>query len=277
MGLGGRINSSVTDISPDLADIEASVIQFSSLISKTANKTYDFLAWECAMFYCVNEYSASVTDGLIQQRRSNSWRNDSATYLEDFDLEYYPPIGDNSSFTVANLAAKAMNTFMSSSFTGSGGINGTSSGPAFSSDIIHALYDTTNYSHRIENLAISMTNNIRQQHDGNSSPFEGLAFKTETYVKVRWAWFSYPAFVIAISLLYLIGTIIETTYRKIPIWKSNNMVMLFQGQNIGLGSPSYVPVTAVSEMKALYKDIKVELVQRNDEDGAWKLVQKDLE
>ena len=229
------------------------------------------------MFYCVNVYSASVTDGLMQQQITNSWRNDSATYSEDSDLEYYPPLGDNSSFKVANLAARAMNKFMSSSFSGSGGINGTSTGPAFSSDIIHALYDTTNYSNRVENLGVSMTNNIRQQHDEDSSPFEGLAFKTETYVKVRWAWFSYPATVVAMSILYLFGTIIETTYRRVSIWKSNNMVMLFQGQSMGLDHPTYVPVTTVSEMTALYKDIQVKLIQRDNEDGTWMLVQKDLE
>jgi len=180
-----------------------------------------------------------------------------------------------SSFKVANLAAKAMNTFMSLTFTGSGGINSTVTGSAFSSDVIHALYDTTDYPHRIGNLATSMTNNIRQQNDSGSAPFKGQAFTTETYVRVRWAWFSYPAIVIASSLLYLVGTILETTYRDVAIWKSSNMAMLFHGQALGLDDPDRVPVTTLSEMSALYKDIKVDLVQMDD--NGWKLVQRSVE
>lgn len=120
-----------------------------------------------------------------------------------------------------------------------------------------------------------MTNNIRQQNDSGSSPFSGLAFKSETYVKVRWAWFSYPVVVIVLSLFYMLGTIVETTYRDVSIWKSSDMAMLFHGQGLDLGDPDYVPVTTLSEMSDLYKDIKVELV-RTDDDG-WKLVQRPIE
>ena len=43
-GSGGQINSSVTHISTDLDDIEASVVRFSSLISKRMNDSDDVLA-----------------------------------------------------------------------------------------------------------------------------------------------------------------------------------------------------------------------------------------
>ncbi len=251
------------------------MVQFSSLISKVMNNTYDTTAWECTLFYCVNRYSASVTDGAIQQQISQSWRNDSASHSKDSDLEYSPPFGNNSTFKVGSLAAEAMNSFMSTTFTGTGGINSTSPGSSFSSDVVHALYETIDYSRRIENLAISMTNNIRQQNDGSSSPFEGLAFKTETYVRVRWAWFSYPATLILASLLYLLGTIIENTYRDISIWKSNNMAMLFHGRGLDMDDPKSVPVTTMSDMKEQYNDVKVELVQKDN--GSWKLVQRSVE
>lgn len=256
-------------------EIEASVLQFSSLTSKVMNNTQDITAWECAMFYCVNQYSASVTDGVIQQQISQTWRNDSATRSKGTDLEYSPPFGDGSTFKVASLAAKAMNSFMSATFTGSGGINSTTLGSAFSSDVIHVLFEIADYPSRIENLAISMTNNIRQQNDGSSSPFEGRAFKTETYVRVRWIWFSYPVTIIFTSLLYLLSTIIESAYRDVSIWKSNNMVMLFHGHKLKLHDPAHVPVTTMSEMKELYEGVKVELV-RTDDDG-WKLVQRPVE
>ena len=165
-----------------------------------------------------------------------------------------------------------MNSFMSEAFTGSGGINSPSLGSAFSSDIIHALYDTKNYSKSIENLATSMTNNIRQQNDSGSSPFEGVAYKTETYVQVRWAWFAYPATVLALSLLFLLGTILESRSRDILIWKSSNLALLLHGQGLDLSQKDHVPVNTLSEMSEMAKDMEIELIQTSDE--VWKLVQR---
>lgn len=190
-GFGGQINSSVTRISTNFDDIEASVVRFSSLISKRMKDSDNVLALECALSYCVNTYFASVTDGDIDQRVEETWRNNSASHSQGSDLIYNPPqsiinITANASISKAvSLAASAMNSFMSETFSGSGGIYSSGSGSAFSSDVIYALYDTKNYSKSIENLAASMTNNIRQQNDSGSAPFEGVAYETETYVNVR--------------------------------------------------------------------------------------------
>lgn len=120
-----------------------------------------------------------------------------------------------------------------------------------------------------------MTNNMRQQNDSGSGPFSGLAFKTETYVRVRWAWLSYPAAVIVLSLLYLISTIIETTHREVAIWKSSNLAMLFHGKNLNLEKPDHVMVNTLSQMGERASSIEVELIQIDEQD--WKLVQKSSE
>lgn len=275
---GGRINSSVTHISTNLDDIEASVVRFSSFISKRMNDSDDVVAWECTLSYCVNTYSASVTDGDMKQITEKTWRNNSASHSQGSDLIYNPPhsvinnTANASTFKVANLAANAMNSFMSETFTGSGGIDSSSSGFAFSSDVIHALYNTKNYPKSIENLASSMTNNIRQQNDSGSSPFEGVAYKTETYVHVRWAWFAYPATVFVLSLLYLLATIIESRNRDIPIWKSSTLALLLHGQSMQLSRFDRVPVSTLSEMTEIAKEVEIELMDHED----WKLVQRRL-
>lgn len=111
-GLGGQINSSVTHISTNLSDIEASVVRFSSLISKRMNNSYDFLAWECALSYCVNTHLASVTDGDTEQRLEETWRNNSASHSQGSDLIYNPPqsirdvTASASHFKVASLGSK---------------------------------------------------------------------------------------------------------------------------------------------------------------------------
>ncbi|KAG6989739.1 hypothetical protein G7Y79_00065g094500 [Physcia stellaris] len=275
-GLGGQINASTTNISSSLNQIQASVFKFSSLISKRIKDPDDALAMECAMWYCVQTYQASVEDAMINQHILRSWRNDSATLGQSSDLIYNvsassPNAGLNPTiFEVSHLAAAALNSFMSETFTGSGGINNT--GPAFSSDVIQALYNTDNLTARIENLAISMTNNIRQQNDSVASPWHGTAWKGETYVHVRWAWLSFPVTVAVLALLFLFGSIIETAHRDILVWKSSNLALLFHGQDLELTEPPMIHVNKASRMAQMAKDVKLHLTQTLDKD--WKLVQR---
>lgn len=109
-----------------------------------------------------------------------------------------------STFIIVSLVVRALNSVISTIFTGSSSLEVFGLGSTFSSDVIHALYNTKDYSTRVNNLATLITNSIRQQEDSESGPFSGLAFKTETYVRARWAWFAYPATVIVLSLLYLV-------------------------------------------------------------------------
>lgn len=275
-GFGSQINSSVTNISSALFDVEASVVQFTTLISKGKHNDANASAWECALSYCVNAYSASVMDGVLNQRTQTTWLNNSASHGQGSDLIYNPSdfpsniTGNASVFRVAALAADALNSFMSQSFTGSGGINSSTTGSAFSSDIIHALYDTVNYSAAIQNLALSMTNNIRQQDDREASPVTGFALQTETYVHVRWAWFAYPVALLVISLIYLLGVIIETTHHEVLVWKSSNLALLFHGQGLAL-SNSNVNINNLSQMTGRARDVEVELIET--EAKGWKLVQ----
>ena len=276
-GFGGQINSSITSISLDLKDLEASVVQFSTLLSKHKDDCENARAWECALYYCVNEYTATATDGSFSQRIQRSWRNDSASYTRRGNLVYNPPASiinitaNSSAFYVGNDAAKALNTFMSNAFTGSGSTNNSESNPAFSSDIIHALYEAGSLSERVDNLAVSMSNNIRQQNDTGSAPFSGTALKTQTYIQVRWAWFAYPGALLALSLISLAATILETWYRKVNVWKSSSLALLFHGQQLELSNRGGLPAETLSQMSQSSQNLSVELVQT--EDRRWRLIQ----
>lgn len=275
-GFGGQINASVTNISANLYDIQASVIKFTSLISKRIEDPNHALAVECAMWYCVQTYSASVENSVISQKALASWRNDSATLAQSSDLFYNVSTfnlttdTDTAMFRVSYLAAKALNTFMAKTFTGNGGMNTT--GSAFSSDIMQALYDTNNLTARIGNLAISMTNNIRQQNDTVARPSHGTAWKSETYVHVRWAWLSFPIALIVLALAFLVGSIIETAHRDILVWKSSNLALLFHGQDLKLKDPPTIHVNKVGQMTRMAEKVKLHLAQNQDDD--WRLVQK---
>ena len=277
-GLGRQINSSVTNISSSLASIEASVVKFSSLKSPSPNESTDATALECAIWYCVQKRTASATSGVIHEKVLSSWRNDSAQLSDSSDLYYMPPESITNSttspttFRVTHLAAKALNSFMSETFTGSGGTNSSSGSSAYTSDVMQALHNAPNITVRIDNLSVSMSNNIREQENVISNHANGTAFKTETYVQVRWAWFAFPAAIVALSLLFLLGAIIETAHRDVLVWKSNNLALLFHGRELDLGRDSErVVVNKLSQMMARAAEIKVELVREAED---WRLVQR---
>ncbi|KAL8852378.1 MAG: hypothetical protein Q9221_002762 [Calogaya cf. arnoldii] len=275
-GLGGQINSSTTNISSELQGIEPSVLRFTTLLSKKVSDPDDALAIECSLFYCIGKYAASVTDGIANQHLLASWRNDSARLNTETDLILNPPTsfsnesGDEP-FRITHRAALALKSFMSKTFTGSGGIN--NSGSAFSSDVMQALYDTSNLTKRIENLATSMTNSIRGQDDNVTGPAYGIAWTSQTYVHVRWAWLAFPATLILLASCFLLGVILETSHRDILVWKSSNIALLFHGRSLRLSGRNEKPVDKLSAMTSRATDIKARLV-KSDADG-WKLDQED--
>lgn len=77
---------------------------------------------------------------------------------------------------------------------------------------------------------------------------------------------------LALSLLYLLGTIIELRNRDISIWKSSNLALLLHGHGLELSKSDYMNVNTLSEMTEMAKDIEIELVQTSDK--GWKLVQR---
>ena len=275
-GYSGQINSSVTNISLPLMKIQPSVVKFSSLRSKKSDESSYASAMECALWYCYNTYTATVVGGRLKQEVHSSWRNDSALPSQSSDLIYQPsppltnPTANSSVFRVTHSAARSVNEFMTSLFTGSGGVK--VSGATFTSDISQALYKTDNLTKLIENLATSMTNNIRQQNDSVSNPqWKGTSWTSQTYVHVRWAWFAFPATLVSLSLALLLGTIIETRYRDIVVWKSNNLALLFHGCGLQLNNPDDTPVNKLSHMSEKAKGIRVELMQTSNK--AWNFVQ----
>ena len=232
---------------------------------------------ECALFYCVNEYEASVIGGNLHQVVRQTWRNDSASPDADGRLVYRPPssiinaTSNGSLFYVDDLAAKALNEFMSRSLTGIGVIyDNQSSSPTFSSDIIHALYETDHLPTRLDNMVVSMTNNMRSQNNSMSYAVRGEALEGKTFLQVRWAWLGYSAVVLALSICCLIATIFETETSNVPVWKTSEIVMLYQGQRLQSWDTSHVHGSRMSVLTEEAGKTTAKLIC-NEEQGNWEL------
>lgn len=275
-GPSGQLNCSVTNVSIALNEISASVVRFSCLVTNKMNHIDTMSAAECSMWYCVQSYKTSVIEGKPTHKVLSSWRNDSAQLWLSSDLLFRPPSSiinsaeDPSEFRVERFAAEAMSSFMTEKLNGWGNI--TDSGSYFSSDIMQAIYSTNNLTRMIERLAVSMTNNIRKQNSSESDPVLGTTWKDETYIRVRWRWFSFPITIVGLSLMFLVGAILETSRRQVLVWKSNNLAILFHGRGLILnGSLQELQINEISRMNEQAKDIMIELTQTLD--GDWQLVQ----
>ncbi|KAI9794806.1 MAG: hypothetical protein M1816_002934 [Peltula sp. TS41687] len=75
------------------------------------------------------------------------------------------------------------------------------------------------------NIAQRMTDSIRNGR--NATRAEGTAFMQESYVHVRWSWLAFPAGLLLASAGVLVMCILYSKRRKIVLWKSSSLALLF--------------------------------------------------
>lgn len=66
----------------------------------------------------------------------------------------------------------------------------------------------------------------------------GKIWRSETVVKVRWAWLSLPCVLLAGTSVFLGSTIMATRKKQLGIWKSSSLALLFHGLEKGSGEVS---------------------------------------
>lgn len=112
-------------------------------------------------------------------------------------------------------------------------MTGSTGEASATSDVLDAIYqlgDNTNGGENItmQALAMSMTHLLRTQKTlaNGTSTAKGLAWSSMTYVHVRWMWLILPAVLLALTLVFLIGTILMSAASGVAIWKSSTLALL---------------------------------------------------
>jgi hypothetical protein len=120
-------------------------------------------------------------------------------------------------------------------------------------------------------LAESMTVLIRQAGDAsNSAPATGEAWRTETCISVQWPWLTFPIVLLAMSLAFLLATIVQSARRvRRQIWKASPLALLFHGLDHDL-SEKFRFVDQADEMEYMAKRV---LVKVGHEDGGLRFVE----
>ncbi|KAF7673850.1 hypothetical protein GT037_008465 [Alternaria burnsii] len=85
-----------------------------------------------------------------------------------------------------------------------------------------------NLTRHLEKLAAAMTNRVRSSESGEM--LQGEAFYGEQYILVQWEWLIFPFLLLALSLVFLVSTIIKTSKdTSTGIWKTSVMPTLIYG------------------------------------------------
>ena len=98
------------------------------------------------------------------------------------------------------------------------------------SAVMDALATSTNLTVTFDNVAKSVTNQIR-----NSSPdrHRGELKHWVIHVQVDWAYLAYPLAMLVAGILYVILTILESRRLEMPIWKESSLPTLLHGFDDG--------------------------------------------
>ena len=160
---------------------------------------------------------------------------------------------------------------------------------------LQALYNYGNFtfetiSERFDALAAAMTSRIRQssiswQFTANSSnsddgfysyetnkvnqPAQGVAYKIETCINVKWAWIIVPAILVLLSLVFFVGLVIQAeNHPRVRDWKSNPLPYLAAGLDQAARDHFQLTETA-GEMDERAEALTVQL-QRTE--SGWRFV-----
>ncbi|KAI9698028.1 MAG: hypothetical protein M1836_004381 [Candelina mexicana] len=232
---------------------------FDFLKSEVQSTTFDGhkpWALECALYFCVQYYQISVDSGSVVETVIRTWKNDSATetpllnppsgiyvhgiatgsFIERLDDGVTRPRNNvtftNESFTASENATTRIHAKFYELFKDSVTRRQLSGAEEprfdFSSDMVQALFFANNTISLVENLASSMTSQIRLQAD-RSNWIYGRASFFQVFVRVRWAWLTLQILTTVLAMVFVLAAALKGKPATLGVWKSNALASLFHG------------------------------------------------
>lgn len=210
------------------------------------------VAQECDLRWCIKTVEATVRDGELYESTNDSdedsqtaWYPWEVDWVEgEFSYNATPEIRSKSSnltFGVASNASalQAISSFYESSRSF---ITATeaSLAPKFrytaegANETLFISAETSpwwhpyNISEHFDNVARTFTNVARAASNGTDL-IHGVAYGTETFVEIRWAWFSLPLLLLLLGLFFLVAVILQSRASGVQIWKTSVLAVLMHG------------------------------------------------
>ena len=218
---------------------EALILNFTAISSSGYGVPPQVSATECALFFCVDTYHATVQGGTFSENRTAfSTTANTSSVVENFSLtpdtcytngtRLEKPYNstDNCSYNVNWLSRLAMSNSISPLLHGYGSLF-IGNRPSWSSNVIEALYGVegnyTDINSVFQSLASTLTINARSKvcEEG----INGIPWTIQSFVRVSWKWMILPGALVVLSMIFMIVTIMHT--RNQYIWKSSPLALLF--------------------------------------------------
>ncbi|KAI4125525.1 MAG: hypothetical protein LQ347_005352 [Umbilicaria vellea] len=279
---------------PDLGYTDNTISNFTILGSGEP------LAYGCALFWCVQEISASVTAGKYHEDVIKTWSNASLrnsgcdkdnvsvcdmNVIGNHILSLVGNLDDITNYTTnfsVGVATQAMfEHFLGNFFTGNVSTSMAQSDLTFSSDFMAALVPSrsssangiginlTNVPQLMSNISQSMTIRMRQSagNDPNTQIL-GDAYRLDSFIKVRWVWLALPLTLLLLTLVFLLAAIRTSAQAKVLPWKSSSIALLFHGLSEDRRKAGRWEERR-AELHEIAGEMKVQLVKT---DQGWRLV-----
>ncbi|OJJ67567.1 hypothetical protein ASPBRDRAFT_47625 [Aspergillus brasiliensis CBS 101740] len=242
------------------------ILNFTAITAAGYGVPPQISATECALYFCVKTYEASVQKGIYNETllSTASTSNYSATSPTS-DISLTPstcytngtqrPDGTDCTYTINWLSLLAMSNSLTPLLKGKGSLF-VSNRPDWSSDTMHAAYgiqgNYTDVNSMFQSLASALTTHARNAVCKAS--IAGTTWTVESFVHVKWPWMTLPIALMVLTLVFLVTTVVRT--RNQFIWKSSPLALLFS--DVAVEAPhAFERSPDLNHMEAASRKMKV--------------------
>ncbi|CZR50146.1 uncharacterized protein PAC_00018 [Phialocephala subalpina] len=275
---------------------------FSDAIQALLGDSNGYGASECSLSLCIKTYNASIENGKLIEKglysdpgNWNSFTNTSSSkYISTIDVSclnnaerrtlqdagYKFNASSNwlgyFTHTILSIGYYLGGVFQEHARVAPEALEGTS-------DFISAIFNSgnvgaTTIESNFKNISNSMTNFVRQNGQPVNSPFAvGKVLLSETCVHVRWERLTFPAALFALTLIFFVGMVIQTTSRYALSsgsrdFKSSALPLVFCGLETDIPLEFYESRCGMDEMAYEARQMHVRLSKT---ESGWKFVKDD--
>ncbi|KAK5053886.1 hypothetical protein LTR84_001848 [Exophiala bonariae] len=241
-------------------------------------------ATQCSMYFCVKEFNGTVSQGKFTEMVVGTVQNDTASSIYAIDqnnLFDVPSLNltinvqnrsQSSNFNISGYAYQGMSIPFDTWWDGNttGNINAmvaNSNIKEYSSYLIQLLdgLDSNSLNRTIENIAVSITNNIRT---ASNEFVAGQTVLWTPVVVVVWRWLALPVSLLVLALVFLLCTIVISSKEDAKLWKGNSLTSFYHPLS-SEGRHQLVPVENPRQMEEVAQNLRVRWMQT---EKGWRLV-----
>ena len=238
-------------------------------------------AFECVLYFCVQEYSAVVTDGNYFELVINMWDvPESNSVYQETELDgihHFNRTTDSkiANFTIVGDVTNQFSAYLSDIF---GDLDKVNHSPDESNSLIPAALTNvdswptsdalrlTELPDIMDSVAKSLTSALRQGPLGEQ--FKGHSIIIKIYVTIRWSWFSLPGILIILTFNFFVITLAKSGQDRVPPWKDSILPLVMHGLADNHRA-EYADLDEPSELEEYAKTLMVKLDRTED---GWRFV-----